>query len=258
MSMDPVVVRPRLTGRRALVTGGGTGVGRGIALAFAREGAAVVVCGRRREPLDDVVGEIVASGGRASAMAADVAGDGAQSLVSGAIALLGGLDVLVNNAGVYVPRSVDESSLDDLDRTLAVNLRAPFLLARAAHPALTERSGVVLNISSTIGARPVPGAAAYCIAKAGLDMLTRVLALEWAASGVRAVSLQLGIVDTPIHEARAVADPVEWRRSVDAMHPLGRIGSPMDVAAAAVFFASAEASWITGAVVTIDGGISLS
>jgi len=248
----------RLTGRTALITGGGTGIGREIALRFAAEGARVVVTGRRPAPLHGVVDEIRAAGGEASAEVAAVDDDGARAaLLAAAVDGDGRLHVLVNNAATYEPATVDETSLAAWERTLAVNLTAPFALARAARPALTAAAGTVINISSTIALRPVPGAASYCVSKAGLDMLTRVLAIEWAEDGIRANSILLGIVDTPIHDARALPDRAAWERDMGALHPLGRMGQPADAAAAAVFLASDEAAWVTGASMVVDGGISL-
>ena len=249
----------RLAGRVALVTGGGTGVGRGIAVALAREGASVALMGRRPAPLAAVAAEVEALGRRALAITGDVGEEAdAARVVAEVLAAWGRLDVLVNNAGIYAPASLADTAPADWDRTLAANLRGPYLLARAAFPALAERRGAsVVNISSTIGERPVPGAAAYCVSKAGLEMLTRVLALEWAPRGVRVNGIRLGIVDTPIHEARALADRAAWEREAGAMHPLGRMGQPEDAAAAVCYLVSDEASWVTGAILTVDGGIAL-
>ena len=247
-----------LGGKVALVTGGGTGIGRGVAVAFAREGARVALMGRRPEPLAATASEIRAFGADCLEIKGDVAREAdVASVIAEIERAWERLDVVVNNAACYEPRPALDTELESWDRTLAVNLRGPYLMARAAFPALARSHGSVINVSSTIGLRPVPGAAAYCVSKAALDMLTRVLAVEWAGSRVRVNSILLGIVDTPLHQTRAIEDQAAWRASADRMHPLGRMGTPADAAEAAVYLASDRAAWTTGALLVVDGGISL-
>ena len=249
----------RLAGRRALVTGAGSGIGRAIALAFAREGAKLALAGRREAPLGETAAEIARAGGAALVLPADLSvPEVARHAVERSVAALGGLDVLINNAAAYLPKPLAGTSLEEWDRTFAINLRAPFVLIQAALPHLAAAGkGSVLNVSSNLAGRPVAGAAAYAVSKAGLDHLTQVIALEWGPMGVRANSLRLVIVDTPIHAARALPDRSAWLASAGRLHPVGRAGLPADAAAAAVFLASDEASWITGALFHVDGGIGL-
>jgi meso-butanediol dehydrogenase/(S,S)-butanediol dehydrogenase/diacetyl reductase len=143
---------------------------------------------------------------------------------------------------------------------LAANLTGPYLLTREALPHLRVTRGAIVNVSSTLGVRPIPGAAAYAASKAGLNMLTLSTAIEEAANGVRVNGVCPGVVDTPIHAARAGSGPEQHRQFLGQMgpaHPLGRVGSPEEIAALVLFLASAESAWTTGALVTIDGGISL-
>ncbi len=172
----------------------------------------------------------------------------------------GSLDILVNNAGEYVPGTVEKTSEKAWNSALASNLTGPFLVMRTALPLLrSSERGVVINVASTLGLRPVPGTVGYSVAKSGLVMLTKAAALEEAPHGVRVVVVCPGVVDTPIHR-----DPAQPPQEAEAhikrlgtMHPLGRVGSASEVAAAILFLASAASCWTTGSVFTIDGGISL-
>jgi glucose 1-dehydrogenase len=240
-----------LQDRRALVTGGGTGIGAATARAAAREGAAVALVGRRTEPLESVVAEIEAAGGRAVALGADLSRpESCDWVVQRAAAALGGLDLLFNNAALFRPGAVSEAEPGDWDEHFAVNLRAPALLCRAAYPHLKEAGGVVVNNLSTLAQRPVAGVAAYSATKAALLSLTGTLALEWAADGIRVVAVSPGVVDTPIHS------PGNLERMAPA-HPLGRVGRPEEIAEAVVFLAGPRSAWTTGSVLTVDGGILL-
>lgn len=245
----------RLDGKRALVTGGGTGIGLGIARAFAASGARVVLAGRR----EDVLREAAASvGPGAIPVAADVTRPADRArLLEESLAGLGGLDVLVNCAGATV-----SSPLADLDesawrRILDVNLLAPAELSRAALPALREARGSILNISTGASLHPVPGYAAYGSSKAALNYLSQVLAME-AAPEVRVNVICPGGVDTPIFETflpkERIPAALQFFRE---RTPLGRIGRPADIAAAAVYLSSDAAEWVTGAVLTVDGGMNL-
>ena len=249
-STEPMPTTPRFEQRVAFVTGAGSGIGRRFAERFVEEGGRVLLCGRTRAKLEDVAQRLPSE--RVLLAAGSSADDTA---VSKAVALVestwGRLDVLFNNAGTFTPQTLGETSDEIWTEQLANNLTGPFVATRACLPLLRKcpTGGVVLNNSSTLGLQAIAGMAAYSIAKAGLIQLTRVLAREEAPQGVRAVAVCPGVVDTPIHTA-----PPE---SMAALHPLGRIGSVDDVASLALFLASDESSWTTGAIVSVDGGISL-
>ena len=243
----------RLAGRTALVTGSTKGIGLAIARAFAREGARVAINARRAEDCDAVAKAV---GG--VAVPADLSSpDEVRRLAREATAALGGVvDILVNNAGQ--PRVAPAAELAEADyrTTLELNLNAAFLLSQAiGRGMLGRRRGVIINISSINGTVPFPQRLAYCVSKAGLNMLTRVMAIEWAASGVRVNAIAPGYVETEIVKglsARGILD----RAALARRTPLGRLGDPDEIAAVAVFLASDEASYITGEVVTADGGWS--
>jgi NAD(P)-dependent dehydrogenase (short-subunit alcohol dehydrogenase family) len=249
----------RLEGRVALVTGGGTGIGRAAALRLAAEGAAVSVSGRRPDPLADTVAAIESAGGRAVAVAGDASvEEDAERVVAQTVAELGGLDVLVNNAGA-IRRNVllNELPTERWDEQIATNLRSVFLVTRAALHELLERHGdrSVVNVSSTFAVAAGPGVSAYTAAKGGIISLTRALAVEYAERGIRVNCVCPGIVVTPL----AYVDRPHFEEQKDEyarMFPLGRLGEPEDVAAAIAFYASSDARWVTGTVLEVDGGFS--
>jgi meso-butanediol dehydrogenase/(S,S)-butanediol dehydrogenase/diacetyl reductase len=251
--------RRRFEGKVAVVSGAGSGIGRQVARLLLQEGARVAFFGPTREKLEAARAEgpdaSIAVAGRHEAP-----GD-VQRVIAATVDAFGRLDLLVNNAGAYLEASTADTRLDDWRRILDVNLTGPFLLAREALPHLRRSGkGVIVNVASTLGLRPIPGSAAYSAAKAGLIQLTRSLALEEAPRGVRANAVCPGVVDTPIHRQRVGDDDASVRAFLDSagkLHPLGRVGAPEDVAALILFLASEESSWTTGAVVTVDGGISL-
>lgn len=235
--------------RRALVTGATSGIGRAAALALADAGWWVAAHGR-----DESRGAQVARalGDRGAFVAADLAEPGApERLVAG----LERLDLLVNNAAVYARAPVSELSAADLDRLLEVNLRAAILLAGAAVRAMQD-GGVVINVASEAGLVAVPGQVAYNVTKAGLIMLTRSIAVDHAADGIRAVSVCPGTTRTPLVDAAiaAAADPAAHERTLEQSRPLGRLGTVEEIAAAIVYAASPEAGFMTGSELVIDGG----
>jgi NAD(P)-dependent dehydrogenase (short-subunit alcohol dehydrogenase family) len=249
----------RLNGRRALVTGGGSGIGRAIACRLAEEGAAVAVSGRREAPLAETVAAIEGAGGRALAVVGDIAAEAdADAMVSAAAEALGGLDVLVNNAG-SIRRNVlvHEVTLERWREQVAVNLDGPFLVARAALRLMLERTGdrSIVNIGSTLALAAAPGASAYTAAKGGLIALTRAIAVEYAERGIRCNCVCPAIVVTPLARTdRPRFD--EQRGEFEAMYPLGRLGEPEDVSGAVAYLASADSSWVTGTVLPVDGGFT--
>ena len=250
----------RFDSRFALITGGGSGIGRAVAEGFCKHGGAVGLIGRTRSKLESVVSDL--PGG--SALVFDGCHedpDFVRQAVREAVTSFGQIDFLFNNAGTYTTSTVSECSRELWQRALAENLSGPFFLTREVLPFMRKRkSGVIINNSSTLGLKPIPGAAPYCVAKAALIMLTRATALEEASHGIRVNAICPGVVDTPIHDDRSAGDSrsrTAFLEHMGRLHPLGRVGTSADVAALTLFLASDDSPWTTGAVITVDGGISL-
>ena len=246
----------RLQDQVALVTGAGSGIGRVTARALAEAGADVIVTELpdRLDRARETVAEVGALGRHALALPLDVR-DAASvgALVPAASDRFGRVDVLVNNAGVQIPRSALDVSERDWDAVVDVNLRGAFFVAQAVGRAMTEAgSGAIVNIASQMGLVGYYKRAAYCSAKAGLVNLTRVLALEWAPRGVRVNAVAPTFVRTPL-TASTFADP-ELAEDIPRRIPLGRLAQPEEVAAAVVFLASPAAAMITGHTLPVDGG----
>ena len=244
-----------LEGRVALVTGATSGIGRATALLFAAEGARVALVGRDEEALAEVAGEI--QSGDHLTLRADVTDEAdARRSVGEAAERLGGLDVLVNAAGVIGNGTVESTPLGEWDAMMNVNLRAVFHLMQLAAPHLARRPGNVVNVSSVTGLRAFPGVLAYCVSKAGVDQLTRCAALELAPKGVRVNAVNPGVVVTEVHRRGGMSDEAYERflEHSKTTHPLGRVGAAREVAELILFLASDRASWITGATYSIDGG----
>lgn len=245
------------TEKTVVVTGATSGIGRAAAEAFARDGAAVVAVGRDLEVLARVVAAIAGAGGRALGCAADVTTDEApERIVRTAIDGFGRLDVLVNAAGAIATGTIETTSDEAWDAMMAVNLRAPFRLMRAAASALAARKGSVVNVSSVNGLRSFPGVLAYCVSKAGVDHLTRCAALEMAGLGVRVNAVNPGVTVTNLHRRSGMGEPqyAAFLERSKETHPLGRPGQPEDVASLILFLASDRAGWMTGETIPIDGG----
>lgn len=244
----------RLEGRVAIVTGGGSGIGAATARRFGREGARVVVCGRRRAPLLALVEALAGEGILAEAVEADVA-DEAQvaALVHDTARRHGRLDVMVNNAYQMSVGAVDEMDGAAFRGNFRVTLDGAFFGMRAALPGMkAKRRGAIVNVSSTAGLAGQAGLAGYGAAKAALENLTRTAAVEAAPFGVRVNSLCPGVIGTE-GTLLAFGDPA-LRRAMERQIPFGRFGTPEEVAAAALFLASDDAAFVTGATLVVDGG----
>ena len=249
---------PRLSGKKAFITGGGTGIGRACALAFASEGAEVAIAGRRKEPLDRVAGEIQAGGGRALAIECDIVDSKAvQSAITTVTRHFNGLHIIVNNAGAIVVGSVEETSDKDWNLVIATNLTGTFIVSRAAISTLREAGGgSIVNIGSYLGIAGRRQRAAYCAAKAGVMGLTRAMALDHAQDKIRVNCICPAMIETEMatQSLSKASDPEGARKQRIAEIPLGRLGKPEDVALMAVYLASDESSWVTGVTLPLDGG----
>lgn len=240
-----------LAGRRALITGGSRGIGRGIALAFAEAGADVAVAATDSRKLDDVAAEARRFGVAAHPLTVDVADVCAVSeVVDQAHSVLGGLDVLVNNAAIHGGDASTDTSVEEFERMLNVNLRAPVFAAQRAGAYMRAAGrGVIINISSAAAVR---GLGVYGAVKSGLESFTEGLAREWGPAGIRVVAIQPGLISTDA-TATLERDSERFERFLSQTH-LRRIGQPRDVACAAVFLASDAANFITGVVLPVSGG----
>lgn len=248
-------------GKVAIVSGGGSGIGRATAAGFLAGGGRVVINGRREALLADTAARLDPSGERVAIAPGDIRkAETARQLVAAAVERFGGVDILVNNTGIFAPKPFLDHTEEDFDGYVDTILRGTFLASQAAIPEMRKRGdGAIVNTGSlwaiqAVGATP---SSAYSAAMAGRHALTRNLALEFAADRIRVNAVAPAVVETPIYSAFLTPEEIaEVLPTFNAFHPLGRNGQPADVAAAILFLASDQASWITGVVLPVDGGVT--
>lgn len=243
----------RLSGKAAIITGGGSGIGKAIAQAFVREGAKVVIAGRDDKKLKAAAAEI---GGDCLAVSADVSKTSdVQKLVDAALGKFHGINILVNNAAVLLPGTAESLSEEDFDQTFSINVRGLWLMSRAVLPHMRAAGGgSIVNIGSVLSLVAARNRVAYSASKGAVMAMTKAMALDHAGENIRVNCIAPGIVETEM-VARFSTDENARKQRI-AMHPMGRFGQPEEVASTAVFLASDESGWTTGSVLTIDGGYS--
>jgi glucose 1-dehydrogenase len=257
---------PGLKGKGVLVTGGTSGIGQAIAVRFAQYGANVAInylrapdeAGDTEQQIHACVSQVQRQGVRDVLVQGDVSREeDVVRMVSDAVSEIGGLDVLINNAGIQISRPSDELSSEDFDKVLGVNVRGAFLCAREAirHFLAEHKPGVIINVSSVHQLIPKPDYLGYSVSKGGMQNLTRTLALEYAERGIRVNGIGPGATVTPINRAW-IDDPVK-REQVESHIPMRRAGTADEMGAVACFLASDDAAYITGQTIFVDGGLTL-
>ncbi len=252
----------RLKNKTAIITGGGTGIGKASAVLFAKEGANVVICGRRKQKLKEVENAVTKELGlkekdpeRVLTVSCDVSKqDDVNKLINKSIKQFKKIDILLNNAGVFGGSSaVHKHTLSDWEKVINTNLKGMFLLAKKVIPRMISKGGgSIINVASILGMVAIPEASAYNASKGGVIMFTRSIAVEYGRHNIRANSICPGVVKTPMTQG-LLADK-KTSSALLNLYPMGRFGKPEDIAYGCLYFASDESSWVTGTTLTIDGG----
>jgi 3-oxoacyl-[acyl-carrier protein] reductase len=244
-----------LTGQRVLVTGASSGIGAGMAEEFARRGAAVGICARRKDRLEEVLARCRAHSPTSRMWVTDMTDAGAVgSLAASALEELGGVDILVNNAGISMIARSDELDPAEWERAIATNLSGPYFCSRAAYPSMKERGGgVIVNLGSAAAHVGLPLRVAYCAAKHGMSGLTKVLALDWAADGIRILQIDPAYIKTPLDDRDQATGGYD-DAAVERRTPMGRFGTLAEVAKMVLVAAGPDSSYMTGSSILIDGG----
>ena len=246
-----------MKGKVALVTGATSGIGRATARLMCREGLTVIAVGRNEGELNSLRNETHDLNGTIRTELADITEiSHIDRLINETVDSVGQIDVLVNCAGIIKSGSIENTTLDDWDKMLNVNLRSVFYIMQRCMPHLEAVKGNIVNVSSVTGTRAFPGVLAYCVSKAGIDQLTRCVALEMAGRGVRVNAVNPGVIETNLHKrgGMRVEDYEKFLANAANTHPIGRAGQPEEVAELICFLASDKAKWITGVTYAIDGG----
>lgn len=250
----------RLADKIALVTGGGTGIGRAIATVFSKEGARVAITGRRKGLLEETLSKLNQKGKKAISIQGDVSkAEDAKRMVAETVKAFGGLNILVNNAGVvYKDGGTTECQEEGWDTTMDINVKGMYLMSKCAAPELVKTGGNIVNIASVLGLVGSPRSIAYCASKGAVVNLTRSMALDLAPKKVRVNCICPGAVDTPMYQSwiRKYGDPEEVEKKMLEDYPLSWVGRPEDIAYAALYLASDQANWVTGIALPVDGGFT--
>jgi NAD(P)-dependent dehydrogenase (short-subunit alcohol dehydrogenase family) len=243
------------TNKVIIITGASSGIGKATALMAVKRGANVVIVARREKELREVAASI--SPNFVEIVPADITKEtDRQNIVNSAVDRFGGIDVLVNAAGIIGNGTIENTTLEQWDYMMDVNLRSMFRLTQLCLPRIIERKGNIVNISSVTGIRSFPNVLAYCVSKAGVDQLTHCAALELGPKGVRVNAIDPGVVVTNLHRTSGMGEEnyQKFLEHSKSTHPLGRVGTPDDAAELILFLASDAAGWITGGSFSIDGG----
>ncbi|WP_423798021.1 SDR family NAD(P)-dependent oxidoreductase [Neobacillus sp. SAB-20_R2A] len=244
-----------LTGKVSIVTGASKGIGKAIAVGLAEAGSHVVLCSRTKVELDEVAKEIEQKGVEALVIPCDVSNpEDIQNVVDEAVKRFHKIDILINNAGITVKRPAEEYDLNDWNKVIGVNLTGVFLFAQAVgRQMIKQKKGTIINVSSVGGETALTGSLAYCASKGGVNMLTKVLAVEWAPHGIRVNGIAPAYIETPL--VKAIKDQrSEFAQKIEARTPLNRLGMPDELIGSAIFLASDASSYITGETLKADGG----
>ena len=249
----------KLNGRVALITGGTEGMGFATARLFLKEGAKVVITGRSQEKGRKAIRSLGRLG-EVEFIRGDVSrSEDEKRMVERTVKRFGKLDVLFNNAGVYLEKLAEDTTEDDWDRVLDINLKGTFLVTKFAIPYMKkQRSGSIINNSSDAGLVGNRACPAYCASKGAITIMTKAMALDYAKYNIRVNCVNPGTIDTPMLacEVRASSDPKSYLKRTNEEHPIGRIGRPEEVANAVLFLASDQSSFVTGAALSVDGGLT--
>ncbi len=246
-----------MTGKVVIITGASSGIGRATAILFAKNGSNVIAVGRNDKELNVLRDQAQGKKGSIKIHLADIRETTqVERLVNDTIQGFGQIDVLINSAGIIMNGSTENTSLDDWDKMMDINLRSVFFMMQKCIQHLEKTKGNIVNVSSVAGTRSFPNVLAYCVSKAGIDQLTRCSALELAPKGIRVNAVNPGVVVSNLHKRGGMADDdyQKFLKNSKDTHPLGRVGEAKEVAELIYFLASDKASWITGATYEIDGG----
>ena len=248
----------RLKNKVAIITGGGTGIGRDIALMFAKEGAYVSICGIEKESLEKTVKEIEDAGGEAIYSLTDVSSSSQiQEMVDTTLMKWGQVDILVNNAGIYIPNDIISTTEEEWDKVMNVDAKGVFLVSKAVLThMLKQEKGKIVNIASIAGLFGFEQSAAYCAAKGAVINLTREMALDYAHHGICVNAIAPGVIETNM--TKGMLENEESKKTFLDKTPVGRIGQPEDIAYAAVYLASEESDFVAGQTLVVDGGWTIS